>query len=193
METQDINNLMEVVVAQRLEQADKNTPYYLLDITKRAGHEIFAYQVAYVVDQLFSFDGITAFGFDFEHEYNDEGGTYLSVTGHLTYTFPDEGEETAIIYSHDDADINADLIEQWDEDEQSRFEYVVGLVSNLIESIDESELNQAYSFYETTFKKGTPFEAYRKKFPETMSIIEKYFIEQNIDVSQKDHRGIYKM
>ena len=200
MENLPINELLDLLIEENVKNSNPTVPYYKLYATKEAGRQLSAFETMCVIEELVSIDGIAGLKFDFTQEYNDEGGTYLSVSGEVSYKKEIEGKELSEsinFYSGgwDELDdmFDEEIMEHFTADETENLRDALSAMSDHMGGFSDEDVEGAYKFYDATFTKENIHALYRESFPEASSCIEKYLIEKGMGNKTGGTKTPYKM
>lgn len=188
-EKPDINTLVDLVYEHYLATQSTGWDYYKQHYMNKASEAVSFYQRAMLIDDIMRVPGIQSVEFEFEHEYNDEGGTYLSITGNINYSITNEdGEELsggirAYPYGEGleiDEDYRSLLTEEQEE--------ALDDIRVIVENTDSREIDN-YNFLKTVFTtEKTAHMAFKDEFLQENAVIQKYLLEQGIPSHDNDRK-----
>lgn len=175
----DVNLLLDVVYDHCVSQATGGR-YYKANAMTGARRAVEAYEYLLEAKKILALPFVQKIEFEMEQEYNDEGGTYLTVAVNMNY-LNSEGELGDVRFYSGCESIDEAEDEEFEEiaiqaNAKEMIEHFLGSVNDL-----DEDMVQSTNFFDSVWTKDTIIGLYQENFPQAYSAIDKHFIAQAVE------------
>lgn len=189
----ELNDIVDVVYQYLLDKSDGKESFYKCHVMDETEEAVKLYQNARIIDTTLAVPGIVSLAYNFDDEYDDNGGYILDVSAECVYSFEGDGEghqnENKVedhqrktrFSTYNGCDFDEDYVYTLSEQDNDTFEAFLFHM----EDIERGETERYKDFYDQTFtRERSAASAFRSELPDIAAVIEKHVLEQNVKAKQ---------
>lgn len=178
MDNKTINQYIDILAQAEIEKNTSEPAHYKANAYQNASNVVLILSIAHAIDKVLSLSRIQSIGFDFSEEYNDNGGTYLAVSGLVAYS--DDGDTHEDTFYDGEPDFIHTLANST-EDENEQIQDAFYQLWDKIKDIGSDEYSRSQYFFDTQFtQKTSAISVFRKNYVTQMALIEKAVLQENV-------------